>query len=60
MELHRVIVGSIIALMLGIATTSPILVPNLALTTKIQLEADVVSAYFGVQEFNSQITELPA
>jgi len=59
MKLHfKVILGSTIALMLGIAATSPILVPNLALTTKIKLDVDVVYAYFGVQEFNSQITGL--
>ena len=59
MVLHfKVILGSFIALMLGIAAASPILVPNLALTKKVQLEVDVVYAYFGVQGFNEQVTGL--
>lgn len=54
----KIVLGSIIALTLGIAAASPILVPNLALTAKIQMEVNVVYAYFGVQDFNSQITGL--
>lgn len=54
----KLILGSVIALTLGIAAASPILIPNLALTTKVQIEVDVVYAYFGVQDFTSNITGL--
>ena len=54
----ELILGSVIALMLGLAVASPILMANLALTTKIQIEVDVVYAYFGIQEFNSNVTGL--
>jgi len=54
----KLILGSVVALMLGLAVASPILVSNLALTTKVQIEVDVVYAYFGVQDFSSSITGL--
>jgi hypothetical protein len=54
----KLILGSVIALTLGLGAASPILIPNLALTTKVQIEVDVVYAYFGVQEFTSNITGL--
>lgn len=54
----KLILGSVIALTLGLATASPILIPNLALTTKVRIEVDVVYAYFGVQNFTSNITGL--
>lgn len=54
----KLILGSVIALTLGLATASPILTSNLALTTKVQIEVDVVYAYFGVQNFTSSITGL--
>ncbi len=50
--------GSVLALILGMAVSSPILVPNLALAEKVQIEVDVVYAYFGVQEFSGNITGL--
>jgi len=54
----KLFLGSVIALMVGLAATSPLLVSNLALTAKIQIEVDVVYAYFGVQEFNSNVIGL--
>lgn len=54
----KLILGSVIALTLGLATASPILISNLALTTKVQIEVDVVYAYFGIQNFTSSITGL--
>lgn len=54
----KIVLGNIIALTLGIAAASPILVPNLKLTTKIQMEVDVVYAFFGIQEFDNQIIGL--
>jgi len=54
----KLILGSVIALTLGLAAASPILIPNLALTNKIQIEVDVVYAYFGVQDFNQNVTGL--
>jgi len=54
----KLILGSVIALTLGLAVASPILIPNLTLTTKVQIEVDVVYAYFGVQNFTSSITGL--
>lgn len=54
----KLILGSVIALTLGLAAASPILTSNLALTTKVQIEVDVVYAYFGVQNFTSNITGL--
>lgn len=54
----KLILGSVIALTLGLATASPILILNLALTTKVQIEVDVVYAYFGIQNFTSNITGL--
>lgn len=54
----KLILGSVIALMLGLAVASPLLVSNLALTTEMQIEVDVVYAYFGVQEFNSSVIGL--
>jgi hypothetical protein len=54
----KLILGSIIALTLGLAAASPILVPNLALTEKVQIEVDVVYAYIGVQNFTQDMTGL--
>jgi hypothetical protein len=54
----KLIIGSMIALTLGLAAASPILVPNLALTEKVQIEVDVVYAYIGVQNFSESITGL--
>jgi hypothetical protein len=54
----KLILGSVIALTLGLASSSPILIQNLALTNKIQVEVDVVYAYFGVQNFDQNITGL--
>ena len=54
----KLVLGSVIALMVGLTAASPMLVSNLALTSKIQIDADVVYAYFGVQEFSSNITGL--
>lgn len=54
----KVILGSVLGLALGLAAASPMLIPNLALPTKVQIEVDVVYAYFGVQEFPSDITGL--
>lgn len=54
----KLVLGSVIALTLGLAAASPILIPNLALTTKMQIEVDVVYAYFGVQDFTNSITGL--
>jgi len=54
----KLILGSVIALSLGLATASPILIPNLALTTHVPIEIDIVYVYFGVQNFSSSITGL--
>jgi len=54
----KMILANAIALMLGLAAASPILVPNFALTTKVQIEVDIIYAYFGVQEFNRNVTGL--
>jgi len=54
----KLILGSIMALTLGLGTAFPILIPNLALTTNVQIEVDVVYAYFCVQNFTSNITGL--
>jgi len=54
----KLILGSVIALTLGLSAASPLLVPNLALTTKVQIEVDIEYAYFGIQNFASSITGL--
>jgi len=54
----KMVLANAIALTLGLAAASPILVPNLALTTKVRIEVDVIYAYFGVQEFNRNVTGL--
>lgn len=54
----KMILGSIMALTLGLGAASPILIPNLALTASVQIEVDVVYAYFSVQNFTSNITGL--
>jgi len=54
----KLILGSVIALTLGLGAASPILIPNLTLTTNVQIEVNVVYAYFGVQGFASNITGL--
>jgi len=54
----KLILGSLVALLLGLAVASPMLVSNLALTTKVQIQVDVVYAYFGVQDFSSSIAGL--
>lgn len=54
----KLILGSVLALLLGVAVASPILVQNLELGAKVQIQVDVVYAYFGVQEFNRSITGL--
>jgi hypothetical protein len=54
----KLILGSFIALTLGLAAASPLLIPNLALTTTIQLEIDTVYAYISIQQYDPQITGL--
>lgn len=54
----KLVVGSILALMLGLVVSLPILFSNLTLITKAKIEVDVVYAYFGVQDFNQNITGL--
>jgi hypothetical protein len=54
----KLILGSILALILGLAVSSPILFSNLTLVTKVKIEVDVVYAYFGVQDFNQNVTGL--
>jgi len=54
----KLILGSAIALSLGLAAASPILISNLALTNKILVKVDIVYAYFGVQNFNPNVTGL--
>lgn len=54
----KLIAGSVLALMLGLAVASPILVPNLTVGVKAKIGVDVVYAYFGVQQFNSSISGL--
>jgi len=51
----KLMLGSILATVLGLVVASPILVPNLALTKTVNIEVEVVYAYFGVQEINSDI-----
>jgi hypothetical protein len=54
----KLMLGSILATMLGLVVALPILVPNLALTKTVHIEVEVVYAYFGVQEINSDIIGL--
>ena len=50
--------GSLCALLLGLAVAYPFLAPDLALAPKMKISVDVVYAYFGVQEFPSNVTGL--
>jgi hypothetical protein len=54
----KLVVGSILALTLGLVVSLPILFSNLALVTRVKIEVDVVYAYFGVQNFNQNVTGL--
>jgi hypothetical protein len=54
----KLILGCVLALLLGLAVSSPILFSNLTPTARIQLDIDVQYAYFGVQDFNQNVTGL--
>lgn len=54
----KLMLGSILALILGLAVSSPILVKNLELGAKVKIDVDVVYAYFVIQDFNKNITGL--
>lgn len=54
----KLFLGSVVAMVFGLAAASPILVSNLALTKEIEIEVDVVYAYFAVQEFDGNVTGL--
>lgn len=54
----KLMLGSILALMLGLAVASPILVRNLELGGTVKIKVDVVYAYFVIQDFNRNITGL--
>jgi len=52
------VLGSIGALLLGLAVAYPLLVPDLALAPKLKVSVDVVYAYLGVQQLPSNVTGL--
>jgi hypothetical protein len=54
----KLALGSVIALVLGLIVSLPLLFPNLQLTTRIEIDVDVVYAYFDVPDFGSNITGL--
>lgn len=54
----KLMFGSILALMLGLAVASPILVKNLELGGTVKVDVDVVYAYFVIQDFDRNITGL--
>lgn len=54
----KLILGGLLALVLGLAVSSPILFSELTPVTWRQLDIDVQYAYFGVQDFNQNITGL--
>jgi hypothetical protein len=59
MKAHvKLIVGSVLALVLGLTVSLPMLFANLALVKKVKIGVDVVYAYFGVQELNKNVTGL--
>jgi len=54
----KMILGSVLAMILGLGVSSPILMANLGLTGKVQIEVEVAYAYFGIQEFDRSVTGL--
>jgi hypothetical protein len=54
----KLVVGSVLALVLGLAVSLPILFANFALATRVRIGVDVVYAYFGVYAFNENVTGL--
>jgi hypothetical protein len=50
--------GCLLALLLGSVFSAAMLLPDLTPATTIQVDVDVVYAYFGVQNFNGNITGL--
>jgi len=56
--ISRLVVGSFLALMLGMVIGTPILVQNLALGEPPEVYAEVVYAYFGLQPFNQNVSGL--
>jgi hypothetical protein len=54
----KLLLGSILAMMLGLAVASPILVKNLELGGTVNIKVDVVYAYFVIQGFDRNITGL--
>jgi hypothetical protein len=54
----KLIFGGLLALLLGLAFSMPLLLSNLTQATKIELTVDVQYAYFGVQGFDQNITGL--
>jgi hypothetical protein len=59
MELRlKLILGCSLALLLDLAVSVSIPLPNLAPATIIQIDVDTVYAYFGVQDFDKSISGL--
>jgi hypothetical protein len=54
----KLILGSILAALLGLAVSSPILLANIGLTTKVPIRVEVAYAYFALQEFDTQVVGL--
>jgi hypothetical protein len=54
----KLIFGGVLALLLGLTSSMPLLLSYLTPATKIELTIDVEYAYFGVQGFNQNITGL--
>jgi hypothetical protein len=52
----KLILGSVLALLLGLTVSIPILLSNIAPAERIQIDVDVVYAYFGVQDSNRNVT----
>jgi hypothetical protein len=54
----KLIAGSLLALMLGVAIGMPILIQNLVLGEPPKVYSEVVYAYFGLQSFNENVSGL--
>jgi hypothetical protein len=55
---YKLIIGSVLALLLGLTISLPVLLSNFALVTKVKIGVDVAYAYFGVQVFGENVTGL--
>jgi len=54
----KLFLGSVLALVLGLAVASPVIVSNLELGPKANIGVDIVYAHFEVQEFSQNVTGL--